>query len=192
MENLKYSFYFFFMAIIYSCSNSKKIAETTNLQNTGIDTLWNGEILISQESFIKNIDPTCGFNSLNKDSCILQKIKTDYINKFDTLHSQEISIYKNKTIELRLLKKQVPTTTENQQIKIGLSAFINGKIIDSLICYSYLNNANNSMATEQLYYINNSLEIWLLSITNEETSNVVDWLKQYRIEPSKGKFIQVK
>jgi hypothetical protein len=188
----KITFSFITILFVTSCSLNKKVTNTNTTNNELLNSYWSGEILISQESFISNIDKTCGLQALNKDSCILQKIKTSYVNKFDTFSIKDISIYKNKTIDLKLSKKMVPTSTENQQIKIALTTFLNGKFADSLICYSYLNNANNSIATEQLYYINDALHIWLLGITYEETSTMTDWVKQYQIELSSGKFILIK
>ena len=146
-----------------------------------ITNSFTGEKLISSKQFVQSVNRTCE----DDNTCTLSKIQKSYYQQFRDLSNDEITISKLKNnIELKLKKEE----TQNEfLITINLISYKNNKKVDSIICYEYKNDPNDSLAVEKLYYLEN-YNLWTLYfIYDLRTKTAEDWAK-YKINPETGKF----
>ena len=61
------------------------------------------------------------------------------------------------------------------------------KKVDSIICYEYKNDPNDSLATEKLYYLKD-YKLWTLDFTYDLESTTAENWKKYKINQNSGKF----
>ncbi|MWN91127.1 hypothetical protein GQ597_10475 [Gilliamella sp. Pra-s65] len=144
---------------------------------------FRGEKLISSKEFMLSINKTCKKDV--SERCAISKIKKDYYLQFNNLTNDEITISKLKNnIELKLKKEQ---TNNPFFIEIELISYKNNERVDSIICYEYINDPNDSLATEKLYYLND-YNLWMLYFTYDLESTTADNWNKYKINPQSGKF----
>lgn len=91
--------------------------------------------------------------------CTIVKIKNNYYLQFSKLDDNEITISKLK----------------------------NNEKVDSIICYEYKNDPNDSLATEKLYYLKD-YKLWTLDFTYDLESTTAENWKKYKINQNSGKF----
>lgn len=141
-----------------------------------------GEKLISSKKFILSVNKTCKGES---KLCTIVKIKNNYYLQFSKLDDDEITISKLKNnVELKLKKIK----NDNQFfIEIELLSYKNNEKVDSIICYEYKNDPNDSLATEKLYYLKD-YELWTLDFTYDLESTTAENWKQYKVNQNSGKF----
>ena len=177
---MKQLIYLIIICFIVFVNVNKAIANTIKNEIL-ITNSFTGEKLISSKQFVQSVNRTCE----NDDTCTLSKIKKSYYQQFRDLNNDEITISKLKNnIELKLKKEE----TQNEfLITIELISYKNNKKVDSLICYEYKNNPNDSLAIEKLYYLED-YNLWTLYfIYDLESTTTGSWIK-YKINPETGKF----
>ena len=165
---------------IFAVSNNKIVSAQDKV--ILINDSLHGEKLLSSKEFMLSINSTCHDNS---DLCTVTKIKKNYYLQFNGLTNDEITISKLKNdIELKLKKEK----NQNQFfLKIELISYKNKVKVDSVICYEYLNDPSNVLATEKLYYLNNYY-LWTLDFTYDLESTTADSWNKYKINTQSGKF----
>jgi hypothetical protein len=142
-----------------------------------------GEKLVSNKEFILSINKTCKEDA--SGPCTISKIKKNYYLQFSSLNNHEIAISKLKNnIELKLKKGK---TNNPYSMEIELISYKNNERVDSIVCYEYMNDPNNSLATEKLYYLND-YNLWTLFFTYDLESTTADNWSKYKINPQSGKF----
>lgn len=170
-----------FSATFAQCSTkilNEQAKDKTILIN---DSLY-GEKLLSDKEFILSINSSCKDDS---ELCTVAQIKNNYYFQFKNLNNDETTISQLKDkIELKLKK----TRTQNQFfMEVELISYKNDKKVDSIICYKYSNDPNDSLAIEKLYYLN-GYYLWTLDFTYDvESTTAENWTK-YKINPNSGKF----
>ncbi|MBI0031793.1 hypothetical protein H3S75_11175 [Gilliamella sp. B14384G15] len=177
---MKQLIYLIIICFIVFVNVNKAIANTIKNEIL-ITNSFAGEKLISSKEFVQSVNRTCE----DDDTCTLSKIKKSYYQQFRDLNNDEITISKLKNnIELKLKKEE----TQNEfLITIELISYKNNKKVDSLICYEYKNNPNDSLAVEKLYYLED-YNLWTLYfIYDLESTTTGSWIK-YKINPETGKF----
>lgn len=177
---MKQLIYLIIICFIVFVNVNKAIANTIKNEIL-ITNSFAGEKLISSKEFVQSVNRTCE----DDDTCTLSKIKKSYYQQFRDLNNDEITISKLKNnIELKLKKEE----TQNEfLITIELISYKNNKKVDSLICYEYKNNPNDSLAIEKLYYLED-YNLWTLYfIYDLESTTTGSWIK-YKINPETGKF----
>ena len=177
---MKQLIYMIIICFIVFVNVNKAIANTIKNEIL-ITNSFAGEKLISSKEFVQSVNRTCE----DDDTCTLSKIKKSYYQQFRDLNNDEITISKLKNnIELKLKKEE----TQNEfLITIELISYKNNKKVDSLICYEYKNNPNDSLAVEKLYYLED-YNLWTLYfIYDLESTTTGSWIK-YKINPETGKF----
>ena len=177
---MKQLIYLIIICFIVFVNVNKAIANTIKNEIL-ITNSFTGEKLISSKEFVQSVNRTCE----DDDTCTLSKIKKSYYQQFHDLNNDEITISKLKNnIELKLKKEE----TQNEfLITIELISYKNNKKVDSIICYEYKNNPNDSLAVEKLYYLED-YNLWTLYfIYDLESTTTGSWIK-YKINPETGKF----
>ena len=177
---MKQLIYLIIICFIVFVNVNKAIANTIKNEIL-ITNSFTGEKLISSKEFVQSVNRTCE----DDDTCTLSKIKKSYYQQFRDLNNDEITISKLKNnIELKLKKEE----TQNEfLITIKLISYKNNKKVDSIICYEYKNNPNDSLAVEKLYYLED-YNLWTLYfIYDLESTTTGSWIK-YKINPETGKF----
>ena len=177
---MKQLIYLIIICFIVFVNVNKAIANTIKNEIL-ITNSFAGEKLISSKEFVQSVNRTCE----DDDTCTLSKIKKSYYQQFRDLNNDEITISKLKNnIELKLKKEE----TQNEfLITIELISYKNNKKVDSIICYEYKNNPNDSLAVEKLYYLED-YNLWTLYfIYDLESTTTGSWIK-YKINPETGKF----
>ena len=141
-----------------------------------------GDPLVSDSKFVMKLKRTC---STSLESCIYDQIKVDYLSLFQKLtQEKQFTLLKDGSLEVRLMKNK--SDHEEQKMDVFLFTFLNGVKIDSTLIYSYLNIPENSIANETIYYIDDALNIWRLSVTYEENSISVDAWETLKINKKTG------
>ena len=177
---MKQLIYLIIICFIVFVNVNKAIANTIKNEIL-ITNSFAGEKLISSKEFVQSVNRTCE----DDDTCTLSKIKKSYYQQFRDLNNDEITISKLKNnIELKLKKEE----TQNEfLITIELISYKNNKKVDSIICYEYKNDPNDSLAVEKLYYLED-YNLWTLYfIYDLESTTTGSWIK-YKINPETGKF----
>ena len=167
---------------VFTESNIKIVEAKTKNNEILITSSFTGEKLISSKQFVQSVNRTC---KNGNEQCTISKIQKSYYQQFRDLNNDEITISKLKNnIELKLKKEE----TQNEfLITIELISYKNNKKVDSLICYEYKNNPNDSLAVEKLYYLED-YNLWTLYfIYDLESTTTGSWIK-YKINPETGKF----
>ena len=180
MKNFIYIPIILLITVFTECNITTVKAQTKG-NETLITNSFTGEKLISSKEFVQSVNRTCE----DDDTCTLSKIKKSYYQQFRDLNNDEITISKLKNnIELKLKKEE----TQNEfLITIELISYKNNKKVDSIICYEYKNDPNDSLAVEKLYYIED-YNLWTLYfIYDLESTTTGSWIK-YKINPETGKF----
>ena len=181
MKNFIYIPIILLITVFAEC-NIKIVEAKTKGNETIITNSFTGEKLISRKQFVQSVNRTC---KKDNNQCTLSKIQKSYYQQFRDLSNDEITISKLKNnIELKLKKEE----TQNEfLITINLISYKNNKKVDSIICYEYKNDPNDSLAVEKLYYLEN-YNLWTLYfIYDLRTKTAEDWAK-YKINPETGKF----
>ena len=178
---MKQLIYLIIICFIMFVNVNKAIADT--IKNEIIITnSFTGEKLISSKQFVQSVNRTC---KNGNEQCTISKIQKSYYQQFRDLNNDEITISKLKSnIELKLKKEE----TQNEfLITIKLISYKNNKKVDSIICYEYYSDPNDSLAEEKLYYLED-YNLWTLDFTYDlKTKTAEDWVK-YKINPKTGKF----
>ena len=167
---------------VFTESNIKIVEAKTKNNEILITSSFTGEKLISSKQFVQSVNRTC---KNGNEQCTISKIQKSYYQQFRDLNNDEITISKLKNnIELKLKKEE----TQNEfLITIELISYKNNKKVDSIICYEYKNNPNDSLAVEKLYYLED-YNLWTLYfIYDLESTTTGSWIK-YKINPETGKF----
>lgn len=167
---------------VFTESNIKIVEAKTKNNEILITSSFTGEKLISSKQFVQSVNRTC---KNGNEQCTISKIQKSYYQQFRDLNNDEITISKLKNnIELKLKKEE----TQNEfLITIELISYKNNKKVDSIICYEYKNDPNDSLAVEKLYYIED-YNLWTLYfIYDLESTTTGSWIK-YKINPETGKF----
>ena len=167
---------------VFTESNIKIVEAKTKNNEILITSSFTGEKLISSKQFVQSVNRTC---KNGNEQCTISKIQKSYYQQFRDLNNDEITISKLKNnIELKLKKEE----TQNEfLITIKLISYKNNKKVDSIICYEYKNDPNDSLAVEKLYYIED-YNLWTLYfIYDLESTTTGSWIK-YKINPETGKF----
>ena len=167
---------------VFTESNIKIVEAKTKNNEILITSSFTGEKLISSKQFVQSVNRTC---KNGNEQCTISKIQKSYYQQFRDLNNDEINISKLKNnIELKLKKEE----TQNEfLITIELISYKNNKKVDSIICYEYKNDPNDSLAVEKLYYIED-YNLWTLYfIYDLESTTTGSWIK-YKINPETGKF----
>ncbi len=167
---------FFIIIWLESCSQSLISNSSTN------KNYLNGDKLISDSNFVFKINSTC---ILNSDSCIIDNLKVDYLSLFKSLKKQKsIDLKKYCDLEIKLFKHS--NNLEEFQFYVLLNTYINGKKVDSVVCYSYSNFPENSVANELLYYLDEDYCLWLIALTYEESSVTMESWRKIKIDKKTG------
>ena len=167
---------------VFTESNIKIVEAKTKNNEILITSSFTGEKLISSKQFVQSVNRTC---KNGNEQCTISKIQKSYYQQFRDLNNDEITISKLKNnIELKLKKEE----TQNEfLITIELISYKNNKKVDSIICYEYKNDPNDSLAVEKLYYLED-YNLWTLYfIYDLESTTTGSWIK-YKINPETGKF----
>ena len=170
------------LIIVFTECNIKIVEANTKNNEILITSSFTGEKLISSKQFVQSVNRTC---KNGNEQCTISKIQKSYYQQFRDLNNDEITISKLKNnIELKLKKEE----TQNEfLITIELISYKNNKKVDSIICYEYKNDPNDSLAVEKLYYIED-YNLWTLYfIYDLESTTTGSWIK-YKINPETGKF----
>ena len=170
------------LIIVFTECNIKIVEANTKNNEILITSSFTGEKLISSKQFVQSVNRTC---KNGNEQCTISKIQKSYYQQFRDLNNDEITISKLKNnIELKLKKEE----TQNEfLITIKLISYKNNKKVDSIICYEYYNDPNDSLAEEKLYYLED-YNLWTLDFTYDlRTKTAEDWVK-YKINPKTGKF----
>ena len=181
MKNFIYIPIILLITVFTEC-NIKIVEANTKNNEILITSSFTGEKLISSKQFVQSVNRTC---KNGNEQCTISKIQKSYYQQFRDLNNDEITISKLKSnIELKLKKEE----TQNEfLITIKLISYKNNKKVDSIICYEYYSDPNDSLAEEKLYYLED-YNLWTLDFTYDlRTKTAEDWVK-YKINPKTGKF----
>ena len=183
---------------IFSCKKSQENISKPISNIAVLDKQWQGDLLISDLSFINSIDASCRLNTpffdrsekqINDDNskCALSKIKFDY-EKLNSLKNKTSIGKINSQTEL-FLKATKPQNDENADIhnQATLYVEVNKKTTDSIVIYYTVNFSEALTAKERSYYINNE-NIYLLDIVEDESGSSVEKWSKNKINSS-GKII---
>ena len=183
---------------IFSCKKSQENISKPISNIAVLDKQWQGDLLISDLSFINSIDASCKLNTpffdrsekqINDDNskCALSKIKFDY-EKLNSLKNKTSIGKINPQTEL-FLKATKPQNDENADIynQATLYVEVNKKTTDSIVIYHTVNFSEALTAKERSYYINNE-NIYLLDIVEDESGSSVEKWSKNKINSS-GKII---
>lgn len=141
-----------------------------------------GDPLVSDSKFVMKLKQTC---STSLDKCIYDQITVDYFSLFQKLtQEKQYTLLKDGSLEVKLVK--IKSENEDQKVEVFLSTYLNGVKTDSILIYNYLNIPENSVANEMIYYIDETLRIWQLSVTYEENSISVDSWERFVIDQKTG------
>ncbi|MFD2907369.1 hypothetical protein ACFSX9_01335 [Flavobacterium ardleyense] len=175
------------LAILFSCKkdnhlqveNDNKVEKIVNNNELNIPL---GDSLISKSNFVNQINNN---NSIKSQREYLSKINYDY-DKFCLLTKDRIlSSKKNFTFRLN---NNINNNNTNADIfkSISLCIYSNNSLVDSLVIYKQENYGEALVAKTQYFYLNASLNLWTLSITEEEEGIKVTSWNYYKID-EKGK-----
>lgn len=146
-----------------------------------------GDPLVSDSKFVMKLKRTC---STSLESCIYDQIKVDYFSLFQKLtEEKQFTLSKDGSLEVKLVKNK--SDNEEQKMDVFLFTFLNGVKIDSTLIYHYLNIPENSVANEKIYYIDETMRIWQLSVTYEENSISVDSWEKFVIDQKTGRINKI-
>lgn len=176
-------------------------ANIKNVQKKDIETVFEPDVKfrfksvgipeIKNFNFIKGIEETCTNSQLLEKSCLYNKI--DITKNYSELEKKRSTLYtdNNTTIISTVEIEEVETDELGIQpiYKKTLSILKNQKVTDTLEIYKN-KNLHYYLATEKLFYINDSLDLWLLESDILEEQIIVKKWEKYNIDIIKGKFIK--
>ena len=195
---------FFIIAILclFSCKKTQENKSKTTVSNeVFIDKIWNGDVLISDLSFVNSIDSSCKlsttfFNRSEKQikeddsKCALSKIKFDY-GKLNSINKKIHIGNLSSEIEL-FIKNSSPINANNADLSYQTTLYIekNKTLSDSIIVYQSFNYSEALTVKTKYYYLDKD-NIYLLDIAEDESGANVEKWEQYKINTS-GKTSLVK
>lgn len=176
-------------------------ANIKNVQKKDIETVFEPDVKfrfksvgipeIKNLNFIKGIEETCTNSQLLEESCLYNKI--DITKNYSELEKKRSTLYtdNNTTIISTVEIEEVETDELGIQpiYKKTVSILKNQKVTDTLEIYKN-ENLHYYLATEKLFYINDSLDLWLLESDILEEKIIVKKWEKYNIDIIKGKFIK--
>ncbi len=176
---------------------SNKSANTLTTNEIKLDSLYEGDYLISDGKFVNSINDACKINGvffgrskeqLEKDNknCSLSKIVYDY-EKLEEIGKNKIIIQKSNDFQLFLNKVESKNDNESNSVfEIKLFVVRNNSITDSIIYYRSI-NYGEALVTENRYFYLKSENLYLLDIVNEEVGSHVESYSKYKINKNTGK-----
>jgi len=178
----------------------KKVHENinSNSKQFSLNKDWQGDILISDLTFVNSINTTCKLNTpffersdkqVKDDNlnCTVSKIKFDY-EKLNSLKDKTSIGNINPSTEI-FIKTTKPKNTENADMynEATLYVEVNKRVTDSIIIYYSINFSEALTVKERYYYIDKN-NLYLLNIAEDESGTVVDNWAKYKIN-LKGKIV---
>lgn len=176
-------------------------ANIKNIQKKDIETVFEPEVKfrfksvgipeIKNLNFIKGIEETCTNNQLLEESCLYNRI--DITKNYFELEKKRSTLYtdNNTTVISTVEIEEVETDELGIQpiYKKTVNILKNQKVTDTLEIYKN-ENLHYYLATEKLFYIDDSLDLWLLESDILEEQIIVKKWERYDIDIIKGKFIK--
>lgn len=176
-------------------------ANIKNVQKKDIETVFEPDFKfrfksvgipeIKNLNFIKGIEETCTNSQLLEESCLYNKI--DITKNYFELEKKRSTLYtdNNTTIISTVEIEEVETGELGIQpiYKKTVNILKNQKVTDTLEIYKN-ENLHYYLATEKLFYIDDSLDLWLLESDILEEQIIVKKWEKYNIDIIKGKFIK--
>lgn len=176
-------------------------ANIKNVQKKDIETVFEPDVKfrfksvgipeIKNLNFIKGIEETCTNSQLLEESCLYNKI--DITKNYFELENKRSTLYtdNNTTIISTVEIEEVETDELGIQpiYKKTVNILKNQKVTDTLEIYKN-ENLHYYLATEKLFYIDDSLDLWLLESDILEEQIIVKKWEKYNIDIIKGKFIK--
>lgn len=176
-------------------------ANIKNVQKKDIETVFEPDVKfrfksvgipeIKNLNFIKGIEETCTNSQLLEEICLYNKI--DITKNYSELEKKRSTLYtdNNTTIISTVEIEEVETDELGIQpiYKKTVSILKNQKVTDTLEIYKN-ENLHYYLATEKVFYINDSLDLWLLESDILEEKIIVKKWEKYNIDIIKGKFIK--
>ncbi|MGU3373827.1 hypothetical protein [Chryseobacterium sp. M5A1_1a] len=187
---------------IFSCKKAQEKTSTQPTSNTTIiDKNWNGDVLISDSSFINTIDSSCQLNTtffdrsekqIEEDNlkCALSKVKFDY-DKLNSINNR-ITVGKLSSEIVLFIKKSSSKITNDADLGYQATLYIekNKTISDSIIIYQSLNYSEALTVKTKYYYLNMD-NIYLLDVAEDESGASTEKWEHYKINTT-GKISLVK
>lgn len=176
------------------------VREDQNAKTTVyINTLYSGDSIIRNRSFVKKINETCMYagenvfertkEEIDQDNkrCVLSKLTFDY-EKFFGLGDQKVFI--GNSGEVKLFIKENPSTDPyRKHFETEVSLFIEtrGKVTDQILIYKSKNLEYSALTG--YYFINNNLELFLLKVVNDEEGTDFVFWRKYKIDIETGNIV---
>lgn len=182
---------FFGIIILISCKKESEKSIVDKVQNIEVginDFASYGDSLVSQSSFVSQIQKSSDVQ-FQRNS--ISKITFDY----DKFKNWDFKTLEEKTIgEITLKFEKVNKQNSDADIytHIKLSIYNKNKNTDNLIVYKQENYSEALASINQYFYIDSSLNLWLLRINEDEDGIKVMFWNQHKIDKESGKIIQIK
>nr|WP_294926585.1 hypothetical protein [uncultured Flavobacterium sp.] len=174
------------IALFFSCRKENDNPSSNNTRNTTISFIDNftfGDSLISNYEFVNQLKNNTDIKSQRIN---LSKIKFEYekFNKWDLNINEEFNV-ENINLKFKKNKEQKPDT--DIYTHISLYTYKNNKKIDELIVFKEENYSEALVAINEYFYLDSTLNLWTLEISeDEEGIKVISW-NQYKIDNKSGK-----
>ena len=164
---------------------------------TGINSSLQGAPILSSHDFVKQINSSCAVKDYysrtneqieeNNKNCVLSKVTFDYYHFFEPTSNKNNIFYKkdNFVIDMKVTKNKPDYS--HSELELTLFTKKNNKIIDHLVIYKQTCTGEALECSTQKYYIDDHLNIWLLSVITDEEGERLKSYTQYKINPQSAK-----
>ena len=177
--------------VLFSCKkeeNSNLQSNTVTITESDNTSIGIGDSLIAQDSFLSEFNEAA---DIKAKRAVLSNIKYDF-DKYVSWKENENEIKKIDGLSLKLQNDNSGKNEADIYSHIKLYVEKENKLLDTLTLYKQENFAEALVAINQYFYIDKKLNIWTLSIVEEEGSISINSWKQFKIDKNSGKINLIK